>query len=445
MRIGYRLAACFTLILVLLIGVGAFSIVSSREARDTLAQIAAESSARTRHIGAMRGHLVRQATLVQQLALSSDFDASSASMKRIDAEAQALAQATREFSMEGLPRREQDLVGELHRYAAQVRHPLAAMRESVEAFNPTQAAQTHAREVAPAQGRWLDTLDELMQLQNARVEQELKEYDRRAHRGDMLIVLACAAAVGLAAAVAWWLARSITQPLRHAVNFAQAVADGQLDAPLPEGSRDETGLLLSALSEMSRRLRLAHEELSRLATEDPLTRAFNRRHFDEVLERELQRLARVAAGGDLRPQDGLALLMLDVDHFKRYNDRFGHPEGDRCLQAVIAAVRRAGLRSSDVVARYGGEEFAVVLPQCSLAGAVAAAERIRAEVAAMQLPSGLDDGSCVTVSIGASVVRAVDAQASTRLIKRTDAALYRAKGSGRNRVEAVDDEAVPVT
>jgi diguanylate cyclase (GGDEF)-like protein len=235
-----------------------------------------------------------------------------------------------------------------------------------------------------------------------------------------------------AAGMGWWLTRGITQPLRHAVHFAREVAQGKLDAPLPAGGRDETGLLLSALSEMARRLHLAHDELSRLATEDPLTRASNRRHFDDVLQQEHRRLAAKPKDGVPRTGDGLALLMLDVDHFKQYNDRFGHVTGDWCLKQVVDAVRHAGLRNGDLVARYGGEEFAVVLPQCSLAGAVAVAERIRRAVRALNLPSGLDDAHPVTVSIGVAVAEHAEAGSVAALLRAADAALYRAKAQGRD-------------
>jgi diguanylate cyclase (GGDEF)-like protein len=172
----------------------------------------------------------------------------------------------------------------------------------------------------------------------------------------------------------------------------------------------------------------AHEALRQQATRDPLTGAFNRRFMLEVLERELLRAR--------RPQRQVGVLMLDVDHFKQFNDTYGHQAGDEVLQLVVQHIR-ASVRVEDFVCRYGGEEFAVILPEASVSVAAERAEEIRALIAAA---SHRREGGAVTVSIGVAV-HPDHGDDSHALIKRADEALYRAKRSGRNRVETVSQGA----
>ena len=178
--------------------------------------------------------------------------------------------------------------------------------------------------------------------------------------------------------------------------------------------------------------------MQRLAIEDGLTGAFNRRHFDEVLRAEHERARRAAQrrrdDGSLEEAAHLALLLIDVDHFKDFNDRFGHPAGDACLRAVVGAVRDAGLRPGDFVARYGGEEFVVVLPACDIDGAAAVAERIRRQVETLHARDESPLAAPVSVSIGLAAM--CDARDSTPadLLRAADLAMYDAKHNGRNQV-----------
>jgi diguanylate cyclase (GGDEF)-like protein len=173
----------------------------------------------------------------------------------------------------------------------------------------------------------------------------------------------------------------------------------------------------------SRRLQ---QQYRRHASLDALTGLHNRRWLDEVVPRQMKR-------SQLQGEP-LSLLMLDVDHFKSFNDRFGHQAGDFVLFA-LARVLGARVRPTDMVARYGGEEFTVVLPNTRLDGARGAAQRLRAAVAETELvmPDGTQLGT-VTISLGAAE-RQPDEELA-ELIRRADAALYRAKELGRNRVES---------
>ena len=173
---------------------------------------------------------------------------------------------------------------------------------------------------------------------------------------------------------------------------------------------------------------LAMPKLEEEARVDPKTQLANSRAFQECLERESTRARRYGRA--------LAVLMIDIDHFKRVNDRYGHVAGDELLSAV-AAVVAGGLRSCDLAARFGGEEFAVVLPDTDLAGALRVAERIRK--AAPAAASGELAAATLTVSIG---VACSDQRghSADRLVAAADEALYRAKAAGRNQVHAAGEE-----
>lgn len=168
-------------------------------------------------------------------------------------------------------------------------------------------------------------------------------------------------------------------------------------------------------------LRIRNDQLDKLSRIDGLTGLYNRRHIDEQLQKGLN-IAR-------RHDQPLAVLMLDIDHFKLINDVEGHPAGDRVLQEFARRLE-AATRVGDVVGRWGGEEFIVIAPQTDMDGALRLGERIRAAVADEGMETG-DHRVSVTVSIGCVV--GLDA---AELIDHADAALYRSKSEGRNRVTA---------
>ncbi len=183
------------------------------------------------------------------------------------------------------------------------------------------------------------------------------------------------------------------------------------------------------LQESERRLALANRELQRLSVQDSLTGIANRRRFDEVLYQEWRRA--------MRNTSSLALIMLDIDFFKRYNDLYGHQQGDECLRRVAGIIRSSVRRESDTVARYGGEEFAVILPETGIHGAVDVAETIRANVfdaAIKHEASAVADR--VTVSLGVSACVPEKNPDPKGLVAAADKALYLAKQEGRNRVKS---------
>ncbi|HRP98322.1 MAG TPA: diguanylate cyclase [Rhodocyclaceae bacterium] len=188
---------------------------------------------------------------------------------------------------------------------------------------------------------------------------------------------------------------------------------------------------------LTRKLDEANRELTRLSAVDGLTGIANRRCFDDTLRREWRRAARRGAP--------LSLLLADIDHFKEYNDRYGHQRGDDCLKAVARELAARLNRPSDLVARYGGEEFAVILPETDADGAWRVAEALRRAIQASEIAhEGSSTESLVTISIGvaATVPAGADSTGMAALLRRADEALYEAKRGGRNRVVLARDSEV---
>jgi diguanylate cyclase (GGDEF)-like protein len=239
------------------------------------------------------------------------------------------------------------------------------------------------------------------------------------------------------------LARSMLLPIRLLSEGARRLSAGELDVSLRVRGADEIADLTRVFNEMAGKLREgrrsleeARDELARaneglkdanraletLAITDDLTGLYNRRHFQDTLDRELRRCKRESRT--------LSLLLLDLDHFKQYNDRWGHSEGDAALKRVAAAIVKS-IRASDVAFRHGGEEMAVLLHSCGKDQAVEVAEKVRRAVGASA--AGEESGKRVTVSIGVAS-SSEDGGTVSELVERADAALYAAKAQGRDRV-----------
>ena len=197
-----------------------------------------------------------------------------------------------------------------------------------------------------------------------------------------------------------------------------------LNAKIRALHRIET--MRSKLLEMSRELAAANRELEKLSRQDGLTGIANRRHFDSYLQLEVRRAA--------RERQPLSLILADVDHFKAFNDRFGHQAGDDCLRQVAGALCLAGRRPADLVARYGGEEFALVLPGTMVDGAIEVAQSISKLVGGLEIAHARSESEQgVTLSQGIASLVPDRETSSEDLIQRADQALYQAKQQGRNR------------
>lgn len=253
-----------------------------------------------------------------------------------------------------------------------------------------------------------------------------------------------ALAVGLAVAalgalLAWWLAGRVSRNLSSIVRAARDVEAGKDGAEIPLlSSSQELESLSTSLNRMTRRLQTANQEmeatvrertaelqeanfkLSQLAQRDPLTGLLNRRGMDAVFKSAL-----AVAHRSGRP---LAVAMVDIDHFKRINDQYGHDVGDTVLVALARLIKKR-VRQADVVARFGGEEFVILLPDTDLDGAEQLGELlVQAAASHEQPPCGQ-----VTISVGVAEASG-EASDLTELLQRADAAMYRAKRLGRNQV-----------
>ena len=264
-------------------------------------------------------------------------------------------------------------------------------------------------------------------------------------RSQEKLVASGVGAILLIILVSYVASRGILRPISLLSQGAKRVAGGDLDVYLPVSGRDEIADLTLAFNDMANKIRegrerleAAHDELARtneglkaanraletLAITDGLTGLFNRRHFQDMLEREIARCQRMG-----RP---LSLLMCDLDHFKAYNDRWGHQEGDAALRRVAAQVMK-GIRPTDMAFRYGGEELAVLMPSAAKAQAAEAAEKLRVAVRDQGQRQGGRFGDRLTVSVGVATF-AEDGSSARALVDAADAALYAAKAQGRDRV-----------
>ena len=236
---------------------------------------------------------------------------------------------------------------------------------------------------------------------------------------------------------AYLLGLTLVRPLDRLTGGASKVAAGDLEVDLPVLSRSEVGYLTEVFNDMVARLRQGREELAainktlrkknkelhELSITDSLTGLYNRKHLMETLDNEVAR--------SKRHKHDFAVLVIDIDHFKEYNDTYGHLAGDEVLSR-LASVFKKSVRSCDYVARYGGEEFILVLPEIGPEDGVKAAERIRKKVVKENF-AGDGKPREVTVSVGVASYPK-DGDDPQDIIRHADAALYKSKESGRNQV-----------
>lgn len=180
------------------------------------------------------------------------------------------------------------------------------------------------------------------------------------------------------------------------------------------------------VADRTRELAAANQKLEVLSTTDALTGLANRREFERVLEKEWRRTDRTA--------DAFGIIMIDVDHFKKYNDRYGHQAGDDCLRRVGRTIADSLRTATDIACRYGGEEFVVVLSRTDADGARMTAERIRGAIGDLRIPHVMGVAGTISVSIGVAFTHADPGDDPMTLVARADTALYAAKEAGRDRV-----------
>lgn len=250
--------------------------------------------------------------------------------------------------------------------------------------------------------------------------------DTTAAREPLLFIAATLALTVFFAAMAISLSvlvveRRLLNPMRHLTDAAYQLAEGKLATRV-----DMDRVQMKEMRTLGSTLNAMAGILENLALTDSLTAIANRRQFDQVVAGEVKRSSRM--------KKGLALLLIDVDKFKNYNDLYGHGGGDLCLRRIAQTLRNSVHRPSDLVARYGGEEFAVLLPDTDEEGARVIATELLDAVRTMNLTHGGWEKGIVTISIGVAVSYPPALTDPTMLIERADQALYIAKQAGRDRV-----------
>lgn len=266
---------------------------------------------------------------------------------------------------------------------------------------------------------------------------ELRKANDAYRRMVRWVVFLGAAGIFAGVVLVFLLDRRLTRPIKTLTEGAVQIGEGNLDHRIEVGTGDELEILAREFNRMAVILREDREALEHLALHDGMTGLLNHREFHRRLSEEFSRAER-----HRRP---LALLMIDVDHFKKFNDTYGHPQGDKLLKLVSEAIKES-VRQSDIVARYGGEEFAVLVVDTALPEATALGWRIQKRIYDMgpeivRLITGVD-GVPVTVSIGAA---SYPDEAATEgdLVQLTDQMLYMAKKKGRNQVCAAAQDGAP--
>ncbi|RMF47323.1 MAG: sensor domain-containing diguanylate cyclase [Deltaproteobacteria bacterium] len=287
----------------------------------------------------------------------------------------------------------------------------------------TPAAENAMREFDAQMARTIALLDQLERESFHLVEAGVDK--TRARQRSMLLgtALTCGLALLIGIVTTVLLTRAVVRPLaalrRHAYRLGQGDLKTRINLPLD----DEFGSLAEVFNTMAGNLERSQEVLHDMAMRDGLTGLYNRREFHHRLQAEFDRAR--------RRQSPLSILMMDIDHFKKVNDTYGHLVGDEVLREVAARVGRH-IRTMDFLARYGGEEFVIITPEPHQ-GALVLAERIRAQVA--DEPVLISDGQLLPVTISLGCATWPDqGETDLELVNLADQALYSAKEQGRNRV-----------
>lgn len=253
-----------------------------------------------------------------------------------------------------------------------------------------------------------------------------------ADRHLVLGLLTDMAALTCGVLIAWAAAEmSIVRPLSALARMAVSFGGGNLEArvAVDEFSVAELKILGNTLNRAVEQVQLRDHELEKLTLRDPLTGLANRRCFDSALDHAWKLAARNGTS--------VALIMVDVDHFKMFNDTYGHLAGDECLRNIAVAISKRARSAEDIVSRYGGEEIAILIPDIDLFAAAAMADRVVIEVRNLELPHRAAPSQWVTVSAGLAIMAPIGGASPHALIEAADQALYEAKRSGRNRAVCV--------
>jgi diguanylate cyclase (GGDEF)-like protein len=269
--------------------------------------------------------------------------------------------------------------------------------------------------------------EEIITINRLELERAQADMDRVLQEAKRTGAILSALATGSLALLAGGFVLSLFSALKNLLQGIRRVEEGDLNIEIPVITNDEVGELTQAFNHATQLIRKQREQLLQETITDALTGAYNQRHFRKILRQETERA--------LRSAESLSLLMIDVDHFKEYNDTLGHEYGNAVLKKISAIIQET-IREVDTLARYGGDEFAVILPQTNADQSTSLARRILMEVAAYVPLKMSGDAAAPKLSVsigGASCPK--DSSSPEELIRRADAALYQAKKAGRAQVQ----------
>lgn len=269
-------------------------------------------------------------------------------------------------------------------------------------------------------------LQQLGDLNAGRLDERLEQAKRISKFSQNLSVAVILVVTLISALLVFILNQSIILPIRRLMEGVRKFAGGNFAAQVPITSQDEVGELSGAFNDMAKNIRTDRQKLTALTTLDEKTGLFNFRHFKLSVNEEIKRAERY--------NRHLSLVMIDIDHFKHYNDTNGHPMGDLLLKE-LSLILKESIRETDMVARFGGEEFILLLPETPRREALKLAESLRLRIKNHVFPmEEKQPNKDLTVSMGVASFPARNVVSSDTLLERADKALYKAKKQGRNRV-----------
>ena len=424
-RIGTRLILGFGSILAIVAITNFAETYLRDQSKEKLIAGLRVSEEKNRLAATMKSALLEGGIAMRNIGIQSEVAAMQKEYENAASYRALFIQSRDKFVNTGLTDAEKTIFFNIAQIDQQMQAPLREAIGQSLAFNEDTAANVLATRIDPLNHSAIQEINKLVDLQQAAAHDVIvKSVDDDIHL-KLLLLLVSVVSLAVGALCAWIMARSIIHPLRDAVGVAQNVAKGELSAQARVEGRDEVTELMRALNEMMQCLSAANQKLSDLSRTDGLTGVKNRAYFNEMLDMEWRRGHR---GGYM-----IGLLMLDIDHFKKINDTYGHLGGDHCLRCVAETLNAAIRRAGDHAFRYGGEEFAILLAHTELVGAASIAEEVRKKIEMLEIEF---EGKRipVTVSVGVAAMIPNDVQSMNALIGGADRALYKAKHAGRNQV-----------
>ncbi|MEO8118009.1 MAG: EAL domain-containing protein [Rhodoferax sp.] len=428
-KIAYRLALGFSLMLVLMAGITTIAERASKQARNSLSETVNRSNSKSALAALMRQTLIRQGLIARHIGMSNDIEEMQKEMARVAVEQKNYHDNEIKLIAMGLSRGELAIVAEMQQHSTAIQPFMRQAEELVAAFNAGQAVKILTTQAAPIQEEWLNAIDRLLDQQNVQIGHNLAQFEAASDQATLLMLTIFGVSMVLAIAIGALVTRSIAGSVTQLMVFSKRVGDGDFSARTSQGGEHEFALLGRAMNQMAESIQNSHVllessavELKHQATHDALTGLPNR----ALLEDRLQQAMLYAQRYDRL----VTLAFIDLDNFKFINDSLGHNAGDELLKTVAGRMLQC-VRSTDTVVRLGGDEFVIILfdqPKQSET-ITALLQKIRESVAQTVHLGGHDFQ--ITCSVGL-VTYPGDGEDAQTLLKNADTAMYRAKELGRN-------------